>query len=211
MKQLRERFAKSGVPGFAFANNHLFADRDDQLWVVIKSTLIFAGLSVVCVVLIFVHPLGAFLIAVCVAVVDSLLFGGMALWAIPIDALTFCCLAMAVGLSVDYVVHLAFACLEDKDEPSSTADDIQEKVAKALRRTGASVLKGATSTFLGIFLLSMAPAGIFRIFFKMFFMIVLLGVGVGFVLFPSMLTLCLQLESLVRQGWRSGEKNNQRV
>jgi len=212
MKQLRELFTKSGVRGFAFASNHLYADRDDQSWVVIKSILIFAGVSVVCAVLIFVHPLGAFLIAVCVAVVDSLLFGGMALWAIPIDALTFCCLAMAVGLSVDYVVHLVFACLEeDKGEPSSSAEDIQERVARALRRTGASVLKGATSTFLGIFPLSMAPAGVFRIFFKMFFMIVLLGVGVGFVLFPSMLTLCLQFRNLVRQGWRRGEKGNQRV
>jgi len=111
MKDIRKIFENQGLPGFVFCYTFLFADRDLKLWELIGSTLIYAGVSVVAVVSVFVHPLGAALIALCICTVDFSLLGLMALWDVPIDALSFVCLAMASGMSIDYVVHLAHSSI----------------------------------------------------------------------------------------------------
>merc|ERR1712003_580943 len=98
---------------------------------------------------------------------------------------------MAAGMSVDYVVHMAHAALTQlRDEPS-TAVLVKHMLSYALDNAGASVLKGATSTFLGICVLSVAPNMVFRMFFKLLFGIVVAGVSAGFIFFPSGATLCL--------------------
>merc|ERR1719443_1799187 len=106
MKSVRKTFASHNLEGFAFSYPFLFSDRDEKLWELIGTTLIYAGVSVVFVVAIFVHPVATALIGLCIFMIDFSLFGLMAAWEVPIDAMSFICLAMAAGLSVDYVVHL---------------------------------------------------------------------------------------------------------
>ena len=55
---------------------------------------------------------------------------------------------------------------------------------------GASVVKGGTSTFLGIVVLAFTQSAVFRLFFKMLFGIVVLGMFGGIVVFPATMTLC---------------------
>jgi predicted RND superfamily exporter protein len=153
--------------------------------------LVVAGVTVVVIVLFFVHPVATALIAACIAFIDFTLLGVMRLWDIPIDAVTFICLAMAVGLSVDYVVHVAHAAFE-KGLPV-TPEAVKVQIEEALDNTGASVLKGAGSTFLGVLLLSAAPTGVFRIFSKMLCSIVALGCLAGFILLPACLTIFANL------------------
>eukprot|EP00442_Polarella_glacialis_P016829 CAMPEP_0115075622 /NCGR_PEP_ID=MMETSP0227-20121206/15973_1 /TAXON_ID=89957 /ORGANISM="Polarella glacialis, Strain CCMP 1383" /LENGTH=892 /DNA_ID=CAMNT_0002462671 /DNA_START=131 /DNA_END=2810 /DNA_ORIENTATION=- len=165
MSEFRDRFATHGLSGFVYSYYFLFADRDAKMWELIQSTLIYAGITVVIIVGLFVHPVATALIALSIACIDSTLLGLMSLWDIPIDAISFICLAMAVGLSVDYVVHLAHAALENGMPKGRAA--VRKQIEKALDTTGASVLKGAVSTLLGVLLLSAAPTAVFRLFFKM--------------------------------------------
>jgi len=189
MKSVRSRFDSHGMPGFAFSYNFLFAARDERLWELIGSTLIYAGVAVILTAALFNHPLGSALIALCVAMVDLSLFAWMAAWDVPIDATSFICLAIAAGLSADYMLHQAHAVL-GRGLPKTRAD-MPLLVEHALDTTGTSVLKGALSTLLGVLLLSGAPTMVFRLFFKMLFGIVVFGVLAGFIMFPASLTLCI--------------------
>ena len=72
------------------------------------------------------------------------------------DAASFICLAMAIGLSVDYVVHLSHAVASEEEEESGSENprSTAECIAKALDKVGVSIFKGGLSTFLGICLLA---------------------------------------------------------
>jgi hypothetical protein len=89
---------------------------------------------------------------------------------------------IAVGLSVDYVVHLGHA-YEHSTGPKA------ERAAAALREIGMSVFRGGGSTFLGIILLAFAQSAVFRLFFKMLFSIIILGMSAGLMLFPALVSL----------------------
>lgn len=54
---------------------------------------------------------------------------------------------------------------------------------------GPSVFHGAFSTFLAIIVLSGSKSYIFQVFFKMWFGIIIFGVGNGFILLPVILSL----------------------
>ena len=74
---------------------------------------------------------------------------------------------------------------EGRLEPEAPA---ATHVGRALGKVGVSVFKGGASTFIGICLLAFSASYVFRLFFKMLFGIVALGLLVGYFLFPSLLT-----------------------
>ena len=79
---------------------------------------------------------------------------------------------MAVGLVVDYMVHIVHYFLHQ--DPNISKDG---RIANALGEIGPSVLVGATTTFLGIMPLAFANNVVFRVFFKMFLVIISFGVS----------------------------------
>merc|ERR1711907_491404 len=87
----------------------LYGDRDDMMWRLVIQTLIIAAVAVLAMLAIFISFRDVLLIAVCIGCVDCSMMGMMAVWNVPMDAASFICLAMAIGLSVDYVVHLSHA------------------------------------------------------------------------------------------------------
>ena len=58
-----------------------------------------------------------------------------------------------------------------------------------MKEIGPSVAMGCCSTFLGILPLAFAGSELFRIFFKMFLSIIVLGVSHGLVLMPVVLSI----------------------
>ncbi|CAM9415019.1 unnamed protein product [Ectocarpus sp. 8 AP-2014] len=79
---------------------------------------------------------------------------------------------MAVGLVVDYMVHIVHYFLHQ--DPSIPKD---ARIAEALGEIGPSVMVGAATTFLGIMPLAFANNFVFRVFFKMFLVIISFGVS----------------------------------
>lgn len=104
------------------------------------------------------------------------------MWGLTIDSVAIINLVLAIGLSVDYSVHVAHAFLQI---PGTR----QERVDKALEEMGTAVVHGAFSTFLAVLILSSSQSYIFRIFFKQFFGICVFGVAHGLVLLPTLLSL----------------------
>jgi len=59
----------------------------------------------------------------------------MYLWAIPIDAASFVCIAMAIGMSVDYIVHLSHAArFEARHFPGAGVEPTAARVTAALQK-----------------------------------------------------------------------------
>lgn len=96
---------------------------------------------------------------------------------------------MAVGLVVDYMVHIVHYFLHQ--DPNISKDD---RIANALGEIGPSVLVGAMTTFLGIMPLAFANNVIFRVFFKMFLVIITFGVSSRRAVVGFFCVMCCRLE-----------------
>jgi len=114
--------------------------------------------------------------------VDTDILGLMQMWGLTIDSVAIINLVLAIGLAVDYSVHVAHAFLQ---HPGTR----QERTDKALEEMGTAVIHGAFSTFLAVLVLSMSKSYIFRIFFKQFFGICVFGASHGLILLPTLLSL----------------------
>ncbi|CAN0456876.1 unnamed protein product, partial [Scytosiphon promiscuus] len=79
---------------------------------------------------------------------------------------------MAVGLVVDYMVHLVHYFLHQVSGRRGGS----RKIADALGEIGPSIVVGATTTFMGIMPLAFASNAVYRVFFKMFLCIISFGV-----------------------------------
>ena len=123
------------------------------------------------------------IVALSVVCVDVCLFGMMHFGNIRFNSIAVTNLIMAVGLSVDYTLHLV--------HQFQHADGVTkvERVQKALTSMGPAVLVGGFSTFLGVMPMVGATSIIFRTFMKMMFGTVVFGLGTGLLLVPTVLTL----------------------
>ena len=130
------------------------------------------GTSAAVVVLItavfLVHPRVSLLVFVCLVLTDINIIGYMAFWGVPVNSISMSCLVLAVGLTVDYSAHVAHAFL------LQPGDDAAARVAAALRKVGAPIVSGALTTVLGIGFLEFGNSVTYFVFFKMFFITIVL-------------------------------------
>jgi len=175
-------FRRYGVSGFVATFHFQFSARDDVVIVLIIQTLAVAALAVTILLLFFLDPRLVVVITSAIVLLDAILTGAMYVLDIPIDVISFILLTIAIGLSVDYIVHLAHAY-------EHAVGDKYQKVAFAMNTAGISVFKGAFSTFLGTVVLGFTTAEVFRLFFKMLVSIVILGMYFGLVYFPAIMSL----------------------
>ncbi|CAN0043144.1 unnamed protein product, partial [Hapterophycus canaliculatus] len=148
----------------------------EQYLVIIDELLTSFGLALVAVLILSLFVLGkitvVFLVCFTVLIIDVELFGFVYHWDLDVNSITVIAeLIMAVGLVVDYMVHLVHYFLhQDSTIPKDN------RIANALGEIGPSILVGAATTFLGIMPLAFANNVIFRVFFKMFLCIISFGV-----------------------------------
>jgi predicted RND superfamily exporter protein len=99
---------------------------------------------------------------------------------------------MAIGLSVDYCVHIAHAFSEVHThalagaEPGERVSTVDSAIY-ALTTMGASVIKGGFTTILGVFVIAFASSVVFRTFFTLICFTVILGLLHGMCLMPVLL------------------------
>ncbi|CAM9139879.1 unnamed protein product [Choristocarpus tenellus] len=103
---------------------------------------------------------------------------------VSINAVSVCNLVMALGLSVEFCLHIATA-FERK------AGSRQERAAAAMKDTGSSVLTGITLTKLvGVSVLCIAPSLLFRLYyFRMYICVIIAGGFQGLAVLPVLLSL----------------------
>lgn len=141
-----------------------------------------AGVVVFAMVLLITDVANAILIGLTMLCIDACLFGWMALLSMPIDTLTYISLAISIGVSVDYVIHVAH-CFE-----YSTGTP-RERAANAVVRITSPLLRAGLSDFLGMCFLTFMDSPAFVEFFKMFAAVIALGHFGGLVFYPGMASL----------------------
>ena len=169
---------------FLYAFPYVYWEQDRVL---LSECLQNLGLALVGVLIICLLLLGdirsCMVVAGSVLVVDLLLFGMMHLAGVRFNSIAVTNLIMAVGLSVDYTLHLVHRF---QNLPGTTR---VERVQNTLTGMGPAVVVGGFSTFLGVLPMTLATSVIFRTFMKMMFGTVVFGLGAGLLLVPAVLTL----------------------
>merc|ERR1712020_869745 len=102
---------------------------------------------------------------ICVMVILIVVFtltdivGFLHFWEITIDIISCVNIVLAVGLCVDYSVHIGHAYLTARGTPS-------QRTLSAITTIGSAVLNGGITTFLALVLLAASSSHVFISFFK---------------------------------------------
>ena len=130
----------------------------------------------------------ALLVALAIAAIDIELVGVMAMLGVTISPISLVCLIMSIGISFDYVAHIAFAFMHS--EATSTGDmrtQNEERVAIAILEVGEAIAKSAVSSFLGFSFLVLADAALFSTMHLVFSVALVLAIFHGYFIIPALL------------------------
>ena len=130
-----------------------------------------------------IHPWAAVLCTLSVVISVIGLFG--VLWAsnTRFNSVSAINLVMAVGLSVDYNVHMALHFV------TTVGPDRVSRMATALEEMGPAVLLGSISTLVALMPLSASNSNIFQVFFLLMSCTMVLALTGGLLLIPSLMGL----------------------
>jgi Niemann-Pick C1 protein len=139
------------------------------------------GIAVVGAILL-IHPVAVAVMVLCIVAVDLSLFAEMWVFGIRLNPVSVVNLVMAVGLAVDYSMHILHTFLR------TSGKSRQDRVHAAMLEIGAAVLLGVLSTLLGVVVLAGSQSHIIRVFFQLLTGTVVLGGIVGLLFLPALLS-----------------------
>lgn len=159
-----------------------YGETDRIIFRELLTNLGFALLGIAVISLLtLIHPAAVVLIVLCILLVDLGLFAEMWLFGIRLNTISVVSLVMAVGLAVDYSLHIMHTFLHK-------SGDRTERVRKTMLDIGAAVLLGLVSTLLGVVVLAGSSSTIIRTFFKLLCATVLFAGLVGILFLSVVLT-----------------------
>ena len=153
---------KSANSPFTFSHSKVYSawETDEIIGFELMRNLL---LSILCVAIITTLLLGNIFVVILtlIMVITTLvdIVGFLHFWGITIDILSAVNIVLAIGLCVDYAVHIAHAFL-------ASVGTRQERANSAVRLIGLAVLNGGVTTFLALFFCSFSSAHVFITFFK---------------------------------------------
>merc|ERR1711971_297711 len=95
--------------GYAFIPYYCFSYWTTICVQLTVDNMLYAGLGVFCVLLLLLDLRVTLFIMLMVAMIDVHLFSWICLWGISLDNVSYTECVMAVGLTVDYVIHITHA------------------------------------------------------------------------------------------------------
>ena len=183
--------------GYLFLLSVLFSYFSTVIVGLTIENLSFAIVGVLCVLILLVDIRMSLFVIIIIIMIDIDLIAWMVINNIALDFISFSELVMAVGLTVDYIVHVAHSIAHANPTPNmSNMSDMSLNEYKSTFKTrliiafkdmGVGVAKGALTTFLGTMTLIFSQSEAFRVFFLMLCGIVMIGVLHGFILIPALM------------------------
>jgi len=192
MDAMREEVKGRSFKAYAFSFTFIFFEQfkiiERELW---TNMLLAAAAVFVITTILIAHILTSSIVTICVCLTIVDLLGVMWIWGLTIDGVNVIQLTLAVGLAVDYSAHIGHAFMQQRGSGGvNTVAERERRITAAVAEIGASVINGGVSTFLAVLMLSVSRSYVFRSFFKVFFGIVVLGLGHGLMLLPVLLSYC---------------------
>ena len=178
---------------FSFATRYLDYE---QYFTFIGETATSLTLSIVAVLIVVLvitsDVVCTLLVAMCVAMTDLFLAGLIWGWGLTVNPIVMVNVIVAIGTSVDYSAHIAYAYLVETVPDTHKCRSLESiriyKAQMALSKMGSSVFHGGFSTFIAIVVLSPSKTYVFVVFFRCWFGIILFGMANGFLLLPVVLS-----------------------
>jgi predicted RND superfamily exporter protein len=181
MKSVRSTVNGYTLDSFVFSKPLLYFDGLDVIaGETIQNVLVACGIVFVVMLLMLADILASVLVVAMVGLVDVCLLGYMAHWDLDFNSVTAINCVIAVGLAVDYSAHIAHSYLVARGSGL-------ERAKEAIDHIGMSVFHGGFSTLLAVLPLGMSKSYVFRVLFKMWFMIIIFGSYFGIIVLPIML------------------------
>jgi len=154
------------------------------------------ALAMACVFVVTLLLLANFQICIYVMCIVGItltdIVGFLHFWDVTIDIISCVNIVLAIGLCVDYSVHIGLAFMVAKGSR-------KDKAVEAVASIGPAVFNGGFTTFLAVILCSLSYSHVFLTFFKVFVLTVLFGLFHGLVLFPVILSLIGPLSSVKQE------------
>jgi len=182
-RKVEALISASGLPdAFSFSTIYAAWETDEIIGFELLRNI---GLAMACVFVVTFLLLAN--LPICLMVLTTVvltlldIIGFLHFWDITIDIISCVNIVLAIGLCVDYSVHVGHAYLVATGSRS-------EKAQEAINTIGPAVFNGGFTTFLALVLLGASSSHVFISFFKVFSLTVIFGLFHGLVLFPILLS-----------------------
>ena len=160
-RKLEEVIAQSGLPTtFSFVKVYAAWETDEIIGYELLRNIGLALAAIFTVIFILLPNMRISLMVFTTVVLTLLdIVGFLHFWDITIDIISCVNIVLAVGLCVDYSVHIGHAYLTARGTPS-------QRTLSAITTIGSAVLNGGITTFLALVLLAASSSHVFISFFK---------------------------------------------
>ncbi|VDM10167.1 unnamed protein product [Wuchereria bancrofti] len=151
----------------------------DQLNVIWPQTLQDLFISVVVIIpislLVIPQPFCALAIALTVGSIALGIMGFMTFWNVNLDAISMITIAMSVGFSVDFAIHITYSYISQTDNQLNDKNIPYKQLSGTLETVGWPILQASISILLGILPLATINLYIVKVCFKTVMLIIVFG------------------------------------
>ena len=185
MNKVKTAIKNSNITGrvFPWTMGYAAWETDEVISLEVYRNIALALVAVFFTTLVFICNFrGAVIIIFCVLLTLVDVGGFLHFWGITIDTVSCNNLVIAIGLCVDYSVHITHRFLS---EPGTR----NERMLATMQNMGPAVFNGGFSTFLAFILLAGSRSHVFSSFFKIFFLVVTFGLFHGLIFLPVILSM----------------------
>jgi len=168
---------------FPFASDFLYWEENGIIDHELMRNLIIAGGIVFMILCLMIpRPRIACIVSlgICMSIIE--LLGFMHWWGVTINGTSTIDALICLGLAVDYSAHVAHAFKE-------CTGPREDRALEAISRIGPSVFHALVSTILALAVLSVSKTYVFRVFFKVLFLVTMIAGWKGLWLLPVVLSL----------------------
>ncbi|KRY77294.1 Patched-related protein 9 [Trichinella pseudospiralis] len=202
---LRRRFDESALSGFVFHPTFLLIDQDESVWRTLFQDVAVAVLIMTTTVALFVSSLsGVAAVGLAVCSISAGVVALLSLWQVRVDIISMITITMSVGLSVDYVAHVAYHYVVSISNQSQTRNSSRvlffshqaidqptsvDKLTVAFRHVAVPTLQSGFLATAGVSVLILVDSRMVETFVKTVLLAVTVGMFHGLVFLPTLLPL----------------------